>query len=121
MTFIDRFMIIMGHLLKANLISIREPILYILEQIALILLQTQHIISVLVADFLSDLLRASHRNNGHNTPANVQQLQKFGDCLDFVRFIVHLALAQGNAIGACPGEKIDSTHDWIPVTRNVVR
>ena len=103
MSLINRFMIVVRHALKGNLVGIGEPFLHVLEQLALIALQTQHVVSMVVPNLLGDPLLTTHRINGDNTAIDTQQVEQFGNSRDFVGFGIDFALAQTYPIGGRPG------------------
>ena len=66
----------------------------ILAQGALVVLERENIVSLLVEDLARDGALAPHRVNGHDGAVDCQHVQQFRDRHDLVRLLRHLDLAK---------------------------
>lgn len=72
-------------------------------QRALIALQGEHVVSLLVEDFPGDVALAAHRIDGDDRPLDRQHLQQLGDGHDLVGLVRHVDLTEHQALAGGEG------------------
>ena len=102
MTFLQRLMPADGDVLEWTLFMRREEQLDVVAQRALITLQSEHVIGVILDDLSRDLLLASHRVDGHRRTFQRQQLQEIGDRCDLVRLLRDFDLSEHETLSRTP-------------------
>jgi len=56
----------MVHLLKSRLLGPGKPLLYVVMELSLIAFESQHLLGLVLNEYASNLLLASHRIYGHD-------------------------------------------------------
>ena len=94
---------LIGRVLEVARLLLGEEQLHVGAQRALVALQRQHVVRLLLDDRRGDLLLAAHGVDGDDRPLQREQLQQLGDGGDLVGFLRHLGLAEHQALPARPG------------------
>ncbi len=95
---IDRLVLSDRRILKAVSFLFCHEYLDILAQGALVSLECEDIISLLVDDLFGNVTLAAYRVDGHDGPFYRQHVQQLGDGHDLVRLVRHFDLAQHKAL-----------------------
>ena len=105
----DGLVIGIGHAFEVALVCLVKPVHHILIELALISLERQHIVCLLVDNALRNVgladgyIRPAHRIYRHDASRYVQQLEQFRNRRNFIGFIIDFTLTQQQPILTSPG------------------
>src|ERR1700687_6135786 len=96
--FVDGFMRGRVHGGQLAFVRVFNPLLHILMQMSLVVLDAQDLLSCLLPDALDTARLAAHGVNAHTKACYISGPPYFWNSPDVIRFVIHRALAKHTAI-----------------------